>query len=150
MSAIDSELSLLKARLAVLKEQKRIETEKEAEKMVNPMKILKAIIDEKKQRQNLLASAPRGGHARPSIPKGVHMSTEDQVWVFDQNDKVEFLEPIFNMLKKIEERLNILENKKKDDSIENLVFKILRRNGYIEKLMTAYSKILDDRLSMEQ
>ena len=122
MSAIDSELSLLKARLAVLKEQKRIETEKEAEKMVNPMKILRAIIDEKKQRQNLLASAPRGGHARPSIPKGVHMSTEDQVWVFDQNDKVEFLETIFNMLKKIEERLNILENKKKDDSIENLVF----------------------------
>ena len=122
MSAIDSELSLLKARLAVLKEQKRIETEKEAEKMVNPMKILKAIIDEKKQRQNLLASAPRGGHARPSTPEGVHMSTEDQVWVFDQNDKVEFLEPIFNILKKIEERLNILENKKKDDSIENLVF----------------------------
>jgi len=35
-------------------------------------------------------------------------------------------------------------------STENLVFKILRRNGYIEKLMTAYSKILDDRLSMEQ
>jgi predicted nucleotidyltransferase len=35
-------------------------------------------------------------------------------------------------------------------SPENLIFKILRRNGYIEKLMTAYSKILDDRLSMEQ
>ena len=35
-------------------------------------------------------------------------------------------------------------------STENLVFKILRRNGYIEKLMTAYSRILDNRLSMEQ
>jgi hypothetical protein len=106
MSAIDSELILLKARLAVLEEQKRIEDEKEAEKKVNPMKILWAIIEEKKQRQNLLASATRGGHARPSPSAGVHMSSEDQVWVFDQNDKVEFLEPIFNMLKKIEERLD--------------------------------------------
>jgi hypothetical protein len=37
-----------------------------------------------------------------------------------------------------------------EHSIENLVFKVLRRNGYIEKLMTAYSKILDDRLSLKQ
>lgn len=35
-------------------------------------------------------------------------------------------------------------------SPENLIFKILRRNGYIEKLMTAYSKLLDDKLTMKQ
>lgn len=35
-------------------------------------------------------------------------------------------------------------------SIENLVFKILRRNGYIEKLHDASIGLLDDRLSMNQ
>ena len=40
----------------------------------------------------------------------------------------------------------ILKERKK---LENR-FKKTKTNGYIEKLMTAYSKILDDRLSMEQ
>ena len=35
-------------------------------------------------------------------------------------------------------------------SNENLVFKILRRNGYIEKLHNLSSKIIDDKLSMKQ
>jgi len=35
-------------------------------------------------------------------------------------------------------------------SVENLVFKILRRNGYIEKLHDASIGLLDDRLSMNQ
>jgi len=35
-------------------------------------------------------------------------------------------------------------------STENLVFKILRRNGYIEKLHDASIGLLDDRLSMNQ
>jgi len=35
-------------------------------------------------------------------------------------------------------------------STENLVFKILRRNGYIEKLHDSTTKILDNKLSMNQ
>jgi len=35
-------------------------------------------------------------------------------------------------------------------SSENLVFKILRRNGYLEKLRNSSHKILDDKLSMKQ
>jgi hypothetical protein len=35
-------------------------------------------------------------------------------------------------------------------SIENLVFKILRRNGYIERLHDLTSKIIDKKLSMNQ
>lgn len=35
-------------------------------------------------------------------------------------------------------------------SSENLVFKILRRNGYLEKLRSAYDEILDKKLSMKQ
>lgn len=121
MSTIDSELILLKARLAALEEQKRIEAEKDAEKKENPMKVLETILEDKKKRPNYLAGASRGQYGRPNNPN-IHLGTEDKEWVIDQNDKVEFLEPIFNMLKKIEERLDILENKKKDDSIENLVF----------------------------
>jgi len=105
MSAIESELSLLKQRLAALEEQKRIEAEKEAENRANPMKVLGDIIDEKKKRPNYLAGAMRGPFGTPNNGK-MHLSTEDRIWVIDQNDKVEFLEPIFNMLKKIEERLN--------------------------------------------
>ena len=50
MSAIESELSLLKQRLAALEEQKRVEAEKEAEKKENPMKVLETIIEEKKKK----------------------------------------------------------------------------------------------------
>jgi hypothetical protein len=35
-------------------------------------------------------------------------------------------------------------------STENLVFKILRRNGYIEKLHDMSTKIIDKKLSMKQ
>jgi hypothetical protein len=105
MNNIDTELSLLKQRLAALEEQKRIEIEKKK----NPMKILWEILEEKKKRPNYLAGASRGQHGRPNNPN-MHMSTEDREWVIDQNDKVEFLEPIFNMLKKIEERLDITIN----------------------------------------
>jgi predicted nucleotidyltransferase len=35
-------------------------------------------------------------------------------------------------------------------SLENLVFKVLRRNGYIEKLHELPDKIIDDKLSLKQ
>ena len=50
MSQIDTELNLLKQRLATLEEQKRIEDEKER---TNPIKILGEILDEKKKLRNV-------------------------------------------------------------------------------------------------
>jgi hypothetical protein len=35
-------------------------------------------------------------------------------------------------------------------SIENLVFKVLRRNGYIEKLYNYPVQVMDKKLSLEQ
>ncbi len=119
MSTIDSEMILLKQRLAALEEQKRIEAEKEAEKEANPMKVLGEILDEKKKLRNVLVESPRHGPAlRPS--KNIPMGTEDFEWLCDQNDKVKYLEPIFNMFKSINERLDALENKKKENSIDTL------------------------------
>jgi FKBP-type peptidyl-prolyl cis-trans isomerase (trigger factor) len=110
MSNIDSELNLLKQRMAVLEEQKRIEAEKEAEKKINPMKILGEILDKKKN------------HPTPQVvgKQVVGMSRETYNMIIDELDKASFLEPIFNMLKSINERLDLLENKKKENSIETL------------------------------
>jgi hypothetical protein len=116
MSQIDDELTILKQRLAVLEEQKRIEAEKEAEKKINPMKILGEILNEKKKLRNLSQEGPPSGRT----PREFCMSTEEFVWLCDQNDKVKYLEPIFNILKSINERLDALENKNKESSIENL------------------------------
>jgi len=35
-------------------------------------------------------------------------------------------------------------------SLENLVFKLLRRNGYIEKLYNIPTELIDKKLSMNQ
>jgi hypothetical protein len=116
MSQIDDELTILKQRLAALEEQKRIEAEKEAEKKTNPIKILGEIVDEKKKLRNL----SQVGRPSGRTPKEFCMSTEEFVWLCDQNDKAKYLEPIFNILKSINDRLDALENKKKESLIENL------------------------------
>jgi hypothetical protein len=87
MSNIDTELSLLKIRLAALEEQKRIEAEKEAEKKANPMKVLGEILDKKKKKIERDSAA------------------------FDDQEKVAMLEPILNALQDIQKRLTTLENK---------------------------------------
>jgi hypothetical protein len=94
MSAIESELSLLKQRLAALEELKRIEAEKEAEKKANPMKVLVDIIDEKKKK------IERNSYSR-SLPLAR----------FYDQEKVAMLEPILNMLQDIQKRLTALETK---------------------------------------
>lgn len=94
MSNIDSELNLLKQRMAALEEQKRIEADKEAEKKANPMKVLGDFIgDKKKQIEN------------NRYPKSLPLAC------FYDQEKVSYLEPIFNMLKSINERLEALEKK---------------------------------------
>jgi hypothetical protein len=94
MSNIDTELSLLKQRLAALEEQKRIEAEKEAEKKANPMKVLVDIIDEKKKKIE-------NNRYSKSLPLAQY---------YDQ-EKVAMLEPILNALQDIQKRLTALETK---------------------------------------
>ena len=119
MSQLDTELTLLKQKLAALEEQKRIELEKEAEKKTNPLKVLEEFIDEKKKVSNMLALCYPQGYS--GLPLSVQilqrrerkegLRSEDIVWLSDQNDKVKFLEPIFNMLQDIQKRLDALEKK---------------------------------------
>ena len=94
MSNIDTELSLLKMRLAALEEQKRIEAEKEAENRANPMKVLGDIIDEKKKKIE-------NNRYSKSLPLAQY---------YDQ-EKVAMLEPILNALHDIQKRLTALETK---------------------------------------
>lgn len=94
MSQLDSELNALRIRLATLEEQKRIESEIASEKKTFPLKTLEGIIDEKKKK------IERNSYSR-SIPLAR----------FYDQEKVAFLEPIFNMLKNIQERLDALEKK---------------------------------------
>ena len=91
VTEMDSELNLLKQRLAFLEEQKRIQIEKEAEKKANPMKVLEVIIDEKK--------------------KQIAQNTKVPLARFYDQEKLSMLEPIFHMLQDIQKRLDVLENK---------------------------------------
>lgn len=93
MSHLDTELASLRLRLAALEEQKRIETEK-ADKKAFPLKALEGIIDEHRNRID-----------RNSYSKSLPLAR------FYDQEKVSFLEPIFDMLKDIQRRLEILEKR---------------------------------------
>ena len=80
MSQLDSELQLLRIRLAALEEQKRTEDEKKS----FPLKTLEGVVDKYK-----------------SIGHGCAKTKET----------LAFLEPILDILKNIQERLDILEKK---------------------------------------
>jgi hypothetical protein len=94
MAQLDSELNTLRIRLATLEEQKRIKSETASEKKAFPLKTLEGIIDEKKKQID-----------RNSYSKNLPLAR------FYDEEKVAFLEPIFNMLKNIQERLDALEKK---------------------------------------
>ena len=70
------------------------------------------------------------------------------------NIEDEDLESAKEILSKYKEKLKKYRTsgleKNGEYSTENLVFKILRRNGYIEKLHDTSIGLLDDRLSMNQ
>jgi predicted nucleotidyltransferase len=61
---------------------------------------------------------------------------------------------IKSLVKKYKEKLKKFRNcgleKVGEMSLENLVFKLLRRNGYIEKLYDTPTEIIDKKLSMKQ
>jgi hypothetical protein len=94
MSKLDSEINTLRLRLATLEEQKRIDSETASDKKAYPLKTLEGIIDEKRKQIE-----------RNSYSKSVPLAR------FYDQEKVAFLEPIFNILKDIQERLDVLEKK---------------------------------------
>jgi hypothetical protein len=61
---------------------------------------------------------------------------------------------IKNIVKKYKEKLKKFRScgleKNGEMSFENLVFKLLRRSGYIEKLYNVPTEIIDKKLSMNQ
>ena len=71
-------------------------------------------------------------------------------------DNIEDEDPdeIKNLVKKYKEKLKKFRNcgleKGGEMSLENLVFKLLRRNGYVEKLYELPTEIIDKKLSMNQ
>ena len=93
MSAIDSEIHALRARINALEQQKAIRVEKAEKERAFPLEALEAIIQEKKMQIG-----------RNSYSKSVPLAR------FYDQEKVAFLEPIFNMLVDIQKRLEVLEN----------------------------------------
>jgi hypothetical protein len=71
----------------------------------------------------------------------------DNVEDEDLDEALEQIEKIKDKLKKY--RSAGLE-KEGEYSYENLVFKFLRRNGYIQKLFDFTNELMDKRLSLEQ
>ena len=70
------------------------------------------------------------------------------------NIKDEGPDEIKSIVKKYKEKLKKFRNcgleKDGEMSVENLVFKLLRRNGYIEKLYDIPTEVIDKKLSMNQ
>jgi hypothetical protein len=120
-SIIDSQLTLLKQRIAELEEKKRAECEKEADKKANPMKVLERILDEKNTwvdgvtknifredlyNLNILAQRSIEYNKITNYSNSNHLSR-----FFNEKDNVAMLEPILNVLQDIQKRLTALENK---------------------------------------
>ena len=78
------------------------------------------------------------------------MKTIDNVIDSVQNEE---LDDAKSLIKKYRDKLKKYRKSGLEDkgefSYENLVFKILRRNGYIEKLINSQNKIMDKKLSIE-
>ena len=89
MSQLDSELQLLRIRLAALEEQKRTEDEKKT----FPLKTLEGVVDKYK-----------------SIGYGGSNKFRNERY-YKSKETLAFLEPILDILKNIQERLDILEKK---------------------------------------
>jgi hypothetical protein len=94
MSQLEKELNLLRIRLAALEEQKRIEIENAKKKKAFPLDTLEDIIIEK----------------RKQIEQGRYSKSMSLAKFYDE-EKLAVLEPIFDMLKNIQERLIILEKR---------------------------------------
>jgi hypothetical protein len=71
-----------------------------------------------------------------------------------KNLEGEDIETIRNGVKVIKDKLKKYRlsglNKTGELGLENLVFKVLRRNGYIEKLYNIPTKVIDKKLSLDE
>jgi hypothetical protein len=92
MSQLDSEIIVLRRRLAALEEQKQIEVKKTSEKKELPLKTFEVLVD----------------YHGSLVPGKDQYQTEK--WRKSQ-EKLKFLKPILDVLKDIQERLEILEKK---------------------------------------
>ena len=68
---------------------------------------------------------------------------------YDNEVSDETLEKIGNLQDKIKDYRSVGLEKDGEFSYENLVFKFLRRNGYIQKLFDFKNDTIDNLLSME-
>lgn len=93
MSHLDSEINTLRIRIAALEEQKRIETEIASEKKAFPLKILEEQIQIHK-----------------NVPHGNSNKFQNERY-WKSREKLSFLEPILDVLKNINERLELIEKR---------------------------------------
>jgi len=91
MSDLDEVITSLRLKLAAAEEQKRRAAEVEAETKADPVKTLETIVNQMKQNIEY-HERKKQWHER------IHAATT-----------VAYLEPILDMLKRIEERLDVLE-----------------------------------------
>ena len=59
-------------------------------------------------------------------------------------------ETVSHLKEKLKKFRNCGLEKDGEMSVENLVFKLLRRNGYVEKLYDIPTEVIDKKLSMKQ
>jgi predicted nucleotidyltransferase len=78
----------------------------------------------------------------------------DKIDAIIENSKDEDLITANEMINKLKEKLKDYRNsglkQEGEYSYENLVFKFLRRNGYIQKLFDFQNELMDDRLSLKE
>uniref|UniRef100_A0A6C0KA01 Uncharacterized protein n=1 Tax=viral metagenome TaxID=1070528 RepID=A0A6C0KA01_9ZZZZ len=120
-SIIDSQLTLLKQRIAELEEKKRAESIKEAEKKANPIKVLEMILEEKNAwidgvtknifRENRSLNSIAQKSIEYKKITNYPQTNQEENRFFNEKDKVAMLEPILNALQDIQKRLTALENK---------------------------------------
>ena len=124
MSHIDAQLEALRRSLAALEEQKRIEAEKELQDKKNPLKVLEDILDEKRKlfevkNHNgvsycIKCEAGRGVYKCEHGVQGTNGLNNLQPMpqhLKPEKDMINMLEPILNVLKDIQERLEVIEKK---------------------------------------
>jgi len=95
MNQVDSELRLLRQRMLYLEQQKIAELERELQKKAHALQILENFIEDKKER------IQKNRYSR-SVPLAAYYDGE----------KIAFLEPILNVLKDFQTRLEALESAK--------------------------------------
>ena len=94
MNQVDAELRLLRQRSVYLEQQKIAEIERELQKKAHALQVLENFIDEKKER------IQQNRYSR-SVPLAAYYDGE----------KIAFLEPILNVLKDFQKRLEVLEKR---------------------------------------